>query len=91
MAIKKDEHWFQSFYRPALGWVYVLICGYDFIVGPALFNILEFMNPDQQITAYTAVTLQGSGLFHISMGTILGLTTHGRSKEKIASLESSKL
>jgi hypothetical protein len=29
------------------------------------------------------ITLQGAGLFHISMGAVLGIAAYGRTKEKI--------
>jgi hypothetical protein len=87
---KEKESWTQTGWRPLLGFMYAAVCIYDFIFGPTLFNILQYWNPGQDISAYQAVTLQGSGLFHISMAGILGLTTHGRSKEKIANIESSK-
>jgi len=32
---------------------------------------------------WTPITLQGGGLFHISMLTIVGVTAYGRTKEKL--------
>jgi hypothetical protein len=72
-------------WRSALAWSYVVICMFDFCVGPIIFNFLQYYNPGQDITAWTAVTLQGGGLYHLSMGAILGISAHGRTQEKIAS------
>lgn len=83
VVAKEKEHWTSTGWRPALAWSYVLICIFDFAIGPIIFNVLQYWNPGQNISAYTAVTLQGSGLYHLSMGAVLGLTTHGRTKEKI--------
>ena len=87
MMIKK-EHWIQTGWRPALAWSYVFICMFDFSIGPILFNMLQYYDHGQTVSAYSAVTLQGGGLYHLSMGAVLGLTTHGRTKEK---LESTKI
>ena len=81
-----NRDWYHTGWRSALGWSYVIICLFDFTIMPVLFNILEYWNPGQQISAYQAITLQGSGLFHISMGAIVGLNSHGRTKEKIAEI-----
>lgn len=82
--MRKDLY--HSGWRPMLGWAYVIICLFDFTIMPVVFNILQYWNPDQAITSYQAITLQGSGLFHISMGAIVGLNSHGKSKEKIADI-----
>ena len=81
--IKKNDSWVVTMWRPALAWSYVLVCLFDFALGPILYNILQYLNPGQHVAAYTSVTLQGSGMYHISMGAIVGLSSHGRTQEKI--------
>ena len=60
------------------------ICLFDFMVGPILYNVLQYMNPGQHLEMWQAVTLQGGGLYHLSMGAIIGITAFGRTKEKMA-------
>ena len=81
--------WCRTYCRPLLTITYVAICIFDFIIGPILFNVLEYWNPGQAISAYQAITLQGGGILHLSYGAIIGIHTHGRTKEKLAELKPS--
>ena len=90
MAVTKaTESFLITGWRPMLAWSYVLICLFDFMMGPIIYNILQYMNPGQHLDMWQAVTLQGGGLYHLSMGAIVGLSTHGRTKEKIENSKSS--
>lgn len=84
---KKKETWVNTGWRPALAWSYVAICLFDFIIGPTIYNVLQFHNPGQDIGMWQAITLQGGGLYHLSMGAIIGISTHGRTQEKIKSTD----
>ena len=70
-------------WRPFMGWTYMATCLFDFIVGPVVYNVLQFLNPGQHVDMWQAVTLQGGGLYHLSMGAILGISAYGRTQEKI--------
>jgi len=70
-------------WRPMMGWTYMATCLFDFIIGPVVYNVLQFLNPGQHIDMWQAVTLQGGGLYHLSMGAILGISAYGRTQEKI--------
>jgi len=35
------------------------------------------------LTQWNPITLYGAGFFHIAMGAVLGITSYGRSQEKI--------
>ena len=37
----------------------------------------------QPVTAWQPITLQGAGLFHLSMGAIIGVAAWGRTQEKL--------
>jgi hypothetical protein len=83
------EHWMKSFWRPAMGWLYMLTCFCDFVAFPVLWGILQaFMHMHDsgtiQLTQWNPITLQGAGLYHLAMGAILGIAAYGRSKEKVA-------
>ncbi len=66
-----------------MGWTYMATCLFDFILGPILFNILQYYNPGQAIGMWTPLTLQGGGLYHIAMGAIIGVSAYGRTQEKL--------
>jgi len=83
VAKKQPESFLITGWRPMLAWSYVLICTFDFMLGPIIYNVLQYLNPGQHVDMWQAVTLQGGGLYHLSMGAIVGLSTHGRTKEKI--------
>ena len=70
-------------WRPMMGWTYMATCLFDFILGPILFNLLQYWNPGQAVGMWTPLTLQGGGLYHISMGAIIGVSAYGRTQEKL--------
>jgi hypothetical protein len=78
------EDFMTSKWRPMMAISYMAICLFDFMVGPILYNVLQYMNPGQHLEMWQAVTLQGGGLYHLSMGAIIGITAFGRTKEKMA-------
>ena len=84
---KQKEDWMTKKWRPMMAVTYMATIWFDFIVGPIIFNILQYWNPGQAITSWQALTLQGGGLYHISMGAILGIAAWTRGKEKVAELE----
>lgn len=70
-------------WRPMMGWTYMATCVFDFIIGPVTYNILQFLNPGQHVEMWQAITLQGGGLYHLSMGAVLGISAYGRTQEKL--------
>jgi len=84
MAQEKDNaEWMQKLWRPAMGWMYMLICMADMIVFPVLWALWQGIN-HVPITQWNPLTLQGAGLFHIAMGAVLGISAFGRTQEKLA-------
>ena len=80
---KKKEDWMNAKWRPMMGWIYMLTCVTDFIIFPILWSILQAVLK-QPVTAWQPITLQGAGLFHLSMGAIIGVAAFGRTQEKLA-------
>jgi hypothetical protein len=80
---KKKEDWMNAKWRPMMGWIYMLTCVTDFIIFPVLWSILQAALK-QPVTAWQPITLQGAGLFHLSMGAIIGVAAFGRTQEKLA-------
>jgi hypothetical protein len=81
--VKKDEDWMQKKWRPAMGWMYMLVCMMDMVVFPIAWSLLQALT-HTSITQWNPLTLQGAGLFHIAMGAVLGIAAFGRTQEKIA-------
>jgi hypothetical protein len=86
-AEQKTEDWMTSKWRPLMAITYMATIWFDFIVGPIIFNILQYYNPGQAVTSWTPLTLQGGGLYHLAMGGILGIAAYTRGKEKVAQIE----
>jgi hypothetical protein len=87
-SAKQDEHWAKSYWRPAMGWLYMLICFVDFVAFPviAMFMpvFLKGVGIQMQYVAWQSLTLSNGGLIHLAFGAILGITSYTRGQEKIA-------
>ena len=81
--VKKDEDWMQKKWRPAMGWMYMLVCMMDMVIFPVAWSLAQVLTK-QPITQWNPLTLQGAGLFHLAMGAVLGIAAFGRTQEKIA-------
>lgn len=80
---KESSDWINKKWRPAMGWLYMLTCFFDFVVFPVLWSVLQAMSKGQVTSQWQPLTLQGAGLYHIAMGAVLGIAAYGRTKEKI--------
>jgi hypothetical protein len=81
--VKKDEDWMQKKWRPAMGWMYMLVCTMDMVIFPVVWSLAQVLTK-QPITQWNPLTLQGAGLFHLAMGAVLGIAAFGRTQEKVA-------
>jgi hypothetical protein len=81
---KKKEDWMNSKWRPMMGWMYMGVCIFDFVVAPVLWSTAQAIFHGGVNVQWQPLTLQGAGLFHISMGAVLGLAAYGRTQEKLA-------
>ena len=80
---KETGEWMQTLWRPAMGWMYMIVCVCDMIIFPVLWSLLQAMLK-QPVTQWNPLSLQGAGLFHIAMGAVLGIAAFGRTQEKLA-------
>jgi hypothetical protein len=80
---KKKEDWMNSKWRPAMGWLYMFVCLFDFVIAPILWSLVQALFKGGINVQWQPLTLQGAGLFHISMGAVLGLAAYGRTQEKL--------
>ncbi|ATV46194.1 hypothetical protein [Lake Baikal phage Baikal-20-5m-C28] len=84
---KAPEDWMQSRWRPAMGWMYMAVCVFDFIIFPILWAVVQFWEnsvANDAFRQWSPLTLQGAGLFHMAMGAVLGVAAYGRTQEKVA-------
>lgn len=88
VLVENDNNdWINKRWRPAMGWVYMTVCIFDFILFPIMFTIVQFWETQAANDAFRQwqpLTLMGAGLFHMAMGAVLGIAAYGRTKEKIA-------
>ena len=80
---KQDEHWAKAYWRPAMGWLYMLICLVDFVVFPAISMFLPVITKLEYV-AWQSLSLSNGGLIHMAFGAILGVAAYGRTQEKVA-------
>ena len=86
----QKEDWMQRRWRPAMGWMYMIVCIFDFIIFPILFTIVQFWETEAVNDAFRQwqpLTLIGGGLFHVAMGAVLGISSWSRGQEKIAGVD----
>jgi len=80
---KKKEDWMNSKWRPMMGWMYMAVCTFDFVVAPIFWSLLQSLSKGSVNVQWQPLTLQGAGLFHVAMGAVLGIAAHGRTQEKL--------
>ena len=80
---QQKEDWMNSKWRPMMGWMYMVVCSFDFVLAPILWSLLQSFSHGSVQTQWQPLTLQGAGLFHIAMGAVLGIAAYGRTQEKL--------
>ena len=86
----KDD-WMNTKWRPAMGWMYMGVCIFDFVLAPVLWSVIQFWETQAANDAFRQwqpMTLQGAGLFHMAMGAVLGVAAWSRGQEKITAMNS---
>jgi hypothetical protein len=83
-----DENWIRSYWRPAMGWLYMLICFMDFVFFPLLAMFIPAILKnlgvvDGAYAPWVSLTLSNGGMIHMAFGAILGVTAWTRGMEKI--------
>lgn len=84
---KPAEDWMQKKWRPMMGWQYMFVCVFDFVVFPIMFTIVQFWETQAANDAFRQwipLTLSNGGLYHLAMGAVLGITAWSRGQEKMA-------
>lgn len=81
---KELEHWMKSVWRPAMAWMYMVVCIFDFILFPIMWAIMQRTDETEKLVQWIPITMSGAGFFHITMGVIVGISTWKRTEEKLA-------
>ena len=81
---KQDEHWMKAYWRPAMGWLYMIICFCDFVGFPIISMFMPTFIKGFQYVAWKSITLDNGGLIHLAFGAILGISSWTRGQEKLA-------
>lgn len=76
-----SEHIMSSIWRPMMGFTYMIICLFDFVLGPLMNAMLSFYT-HKDLVPWKSLTMSEGGMFHISMGAILGVAAWARNQEK---------
>jgi len=79
--------WMQKYWRPCAAFMYIACCLSDFAIFPIMFTVVQFWEEQASNDAFrqwVPITLQGGGLFHVSMCAVLGVSAYGRTQEKLA-------
>jgi Holin of 3TMs, for gene-transfer release len=95
LAGAPGEHWLQAFWRPMMGWLYMIICLMDFVIFPLAAMIMPVIYKgfgyNLNYTAWQSLTLQNGGIIHLAFGAILGVSALSRGWEKQAGATLSKV
>ena len=81
---KQEEHWMKSYWRPAMGWLYMLMCFCDFVAFPIISMFMPQFIKGMTYIPWKSITLDNGGLIHMAFGAILGVAAWTRGQEKIA-------
>ena len=88
----QQENWLKTYWRPMMGWLYMLICLMDFVVFPIFAMILPVILKSAGViktdyVPWQSLTLSNGGLLHLAFGAILGITAWTRGQEKLFKIQ----
>lgn len=78
-----QDHWIKSYWRPAMGWLYMVICFMDFVGFPLLSMLMPLIIKGTTYVVWTSITLSNGGMVHMAFGAILGVAAWTRGMEKV--------
>ena len=61
----------------------MITCTFDFILFPMGYALIQVLFSGEVSGQWHPITLEGAGLYHISMGAILGVSAWSRGQEKL--------
>ena len=82
----QDEPWLKTWWRPAMGIQYIVVCVCDFIIFPGIREVT--FAAGGAFHEWKSLTLSNGGIYHAAMGAIVGVVAWQRTKEKLAAMGS---
>ena len=82
---RRREHWLQTYWRPLMAMQNFVICLFDFMLAPIGLSIYAIIR-DVPYIVWHPLTIEGGGLYHLSLGAILGVSAWTRGQEKVADI-----
>jgi hypothetical protein len=74
----QEEPWMKSYWRPAMAWLYMVICACDFVIFPIMSMVFPAFIKGMLYVPWKALTLENGGMIHLSFGAILGIAAWTR-------------
>jgi len=84
--MKQNKDWIRTHWRPMMAFVYMAIVIFDFIIGPIFWSLIQIYGGSVAVQ-WSPLTLMAGGVFHASMGAVLGISAFTRGKEKIEDIK----
>jgi len=84
--IDKDDNWIKTYWRPAMGWQYLVVCLFDFLFAPILTGWYSWF-AKVPYEAWKPITLGEGGFYHMAMAAIVGVVAWTRGQEKVTSIK----
>lgn len=75
--ITDDTNFSMKKWKYLMGYMYMAVCVFDFVLAPILYTIVQFWEVQAANDAFRQwqpLTLQGAGFFHMAMGAVLGIS-----------------
>ena len=86
-SVAPSNDWLSAKWRPMMGWMYMTVCIFDFIIFPIMWTAIQAYDTQGVVgTEWEPLTLKGGGLFHMAMGAVLGVAAWSRGQEKITAM-----
>lgn len=82
MATAQSENWMKTYWRPVMGWIYALICLFDFVIAPSITLMVSAILK-MDLPQWKSITLENGGMIHLAFAAILGVSAWTRGVEKI--------
>jgi hypothetical protein len=80
--IEKEDNWIKSYWRPAMGWQYLMVCVFDFLLAPIMTAWYAWF-AKIPYEAWKPITLGEGGFYHMAMAAIVGVVAWTRGQEKV--------
>ena len=71
-----QQNTWQEKWRTFIAFQYIIVCLFDFIINPIFWSFIQAHDHGVITNQWIPLTLSGAGLYHLSMGAILGVSAY---------------